>query len=77
MWLLGALGILAARRELMLDLFVSDENAHRGLFTFRFYKNGEWREVVVDSALPCRGGLDEHGGGGGTAVYICRIAVEP
>jgi hypothetical protein len=56
---------------------VSDENAHRGLFTFRFYKNGEWREVVVDSALPCRGGLDEHGGGGGTAVYICRIAVEP
>ena len=29
-WLLGALGILATRRELMLDLFVSDENAHRG-----------------------------------------------
>jgi hypothetical protein len=43
--LLGALGILATRRELMLDLFVSDENAHRGLFTFRFYKNGEWREA--------------------------------
>ena len=29
-WLLGAFGILASRRELMLDLFVSDENVHRG-----------------------------------------------
>eukprot|EP00227_Mantoniella_beaufortii_P021020 CAMPEP_0197575972 /NCGR_PEP_ID=MMETSP1326-20131121/1164_1 /TAXON_ID=1155430 /ORGANISM="Genus nov. species nov., Strain RCC2288" /LENGTH=424 /DNA_ID=CAMNT_0043138819 /DNA_START=187 /DNA_END=1458 /DNA_ORIENTATION=- len=57
-WLLGAFGILATRRELMLDLFVSDENAHRGLFTFRFYKNGEWREVCVDSALPCMPGGD-------------------
>lgn len=24
-----------------------------GVFTARFYKNGEWKEVVTDTRLPC------------------------
>ena len=27
-----------------------------GLFTFRFYKNGQWHDIVVDDMLPCHPG---------------------
>jgi len=52
-WFLGALAIVASRQDLLLDLIVSDELGEAGLFTFRFYKNGQWHDMVVDDLLPC------------------------
>jgi hypothetical protein len=52
-WFLGALAAVSCKRELLLNLIVSDECAHRGLYTLRFFKHGSWRPVVVDNRLPC------------------------
>lgn len=52
-WFLGALAAVSCKRELLLNLIVSDECAQRGLYTVRFFKHGSWRPVVVDNRLPC------------------------
>jgi hypothetical protein len=52
-WFLGALAAVACKRELLLNLIVSDEFAQRGLYTIRFFKHGSWWPVVVDNRLPC------------------------
>eukprot|EP00899_Mesostigma_viride_P012642 jgi/Mesvir1/21379/Mv20863-RA.1 len=52
MWLLGAMSVLTSRQDMLLDLFVSDELKDRGVYTFKFFKNAEWRQVAVDDMLP-------------------------
>lgn len=44
---------MSCKRDLLLNLVVSDDDAQRGLYTFRFFKHGSWRQVVVDNRLPC------------------------
>jgi hypothetical protein len=46
-------------QDLLLDLIVSDDLGQAGLFTFRFYKNGQWHDLVVDDLLPCAPGTAE------------------
>jgi len=58
-WLLGAIACVGCRPDLLLDLFVSDELSHKGLYTFQFYKHGCWHQVVIDSYLPCVLGHEE------------------
>jgi hypothetical protein len=58
-WFLGALACVAARRDLILDLIVSDNMSSNGLYTFQFYKHGCWHQVVIDDYLPCVLGQDE------------------
>lgn len=58
-WLLGAIACVGCRPDLLLDLFVSDELADKGLYTFQFYKHGCWHQVVIDSYLPCVLGHEE------------------
>lgn len=50
---------VASRRDLVLDLIVSDNMAPKGLYTFQFYKHGCWHQVAVDDYLPCVLGQDE------------------
>lgn len=35
-------------------LLVSSKNAHKGIYTFKFFKAGSWRYVHVDDRIPCR-----------------------
>ena len=58
-WFLGAMACVASRRDLVLDLIVSDNMAPKGLYTFQFYKHGCWHQVTVDDFLPCVLGQDE------------------
>ena len=58
-WFLGALACVSSRRDLVLDLIVSDNAADRGLYTFQFYKHGCWHHIAVDDMLPCAPGQDE------------------
>lgn len=58
-WFLGALACVAARRDLVLDLILSDNMSDKGLYTFQLYKHGCWHQVVVDDHLPCVLGQDE------------------
>ena len=57
-WLLGALGAIAAHPlALVQNLFVEeDDNSllSSGFVTCRFYIEGEWQEVKVDTRIPTR-----------------------
>jgi Calpain family cysteine protease len=55
-WLLGALAVVAAHPgNLIENLFSSDPDDFNkyGVYTCRFYINGEWQEIVSDTRLPC------------------------
>lgn len=52
-WFAGALAAISTQQQLLLNLIVSDDHADQGLYTFRFFKHGAWRQVVVDNRLPC------------------------
>ncbi len=61
-WFLSALCAVATRRDL-LDVLLprhaagaapgAGAGADRGVYTVRFYKQGRWRNVVVDDRIPC------------------------
>lgn len=53
-WFLGALAAVAAHPAGLLEnLFVADEQwTTHGVITCRFFQDGEWVEVVVDTLLP-------------------------
>ncbi|KAL1518789.1 hypothetical protein AB1Y20_003072 [Prymnesium parvum] len=55
-WLLSAIGMLCTRPDLLSHvLFHSEPSA--GLHAMRFFKDGEWKTVVVDDMIPCHGKL--------------------
>eukprot|EP00743_Colponemidia_sp_Colp-15_P002164 GILK01002349.1.p1 GENE.GILK01002349.1~~GILK01002349.1.p1 ORF type:complete len:1020 (-),score=203.00 GILK01002349.1:103-3162(-) len=52
-FLLGALSAVATRKELIEQLFVSTVNISTvGVLTCRFFKNGSWKEIVIDTRIP-------------------------
>ena len=53
-WILSALAILAAKTDapkLLKSLIVSDKYAAQGIYVMRFYKNGQWRTVMIDDTM--------------------------
>lgn len=52
-WFIGAIIIVATRGDLLEKLFVEVEHFEdMGFCTFQFFKNGEWKQVMVDTLLP-------------------------
>mmetsp|Transcript_16174 Transcript_16174/g.21413 ORF Transcript_16174/g.21413 Transcript_16174/m.21413 type:complete len:978 (+) Transcript_16174:224-3157(+) len=55
-WLLGSMAAVAAHAgDLIENLFNSNPEDFKkyGVYTCRFYKNGEWQEVLCDTRIPC------------------------
>lgn len=52
-WFLGALAIVASRDHLFQKLFAFTEMNHLGVYSVRFYHNGDWKIVTIDDLLPC------------------------
>ena len=50
-WLLGAFMTLATHPELLQNLIVKNCIKH-GFAVFQFFKNGEWKQVLVDTRIP-------------------------
>lgn len=50
-WLLGAFCVLATRPKLLDNLIVEDGIEH-GFAVFRFFKNGKWQYIIVDTKIP-------------------------
>eukprot|EP01125_Pyxidicula_operculata_P012207 TRINITY_DN399_c3_g1_i1.p1 TRINITY_DN399_c3_g1~~TRINITY_DN399_c3_g1_i1.p1 ORF type:complete len:893 (-),score=210.58 TRINITY_DN399_c3_g1_i1:267-2945(-) len=50
-YFLGALAVIATRRDLLLPLFVSARPS-LGFYQVRFFKNGSWQIVTIDDRLP-------------------------
>jgi len=52
-WLLGAFCTLSTRGDLLENLFVETEYMEsHGFIVCQFFKNGEWKQVVIDTLLP-------------------------
>jgi hypothetical protein len=52
-WFLGALGCVSTRRDLLDVIIASSHNALKGMYTLRFFKRGQWKNVVIDDRIPC------------------------
>eukprot|EP01065_Artemidia_motanka_P031427 TRINITY_DN3779_c0_g1_i1.p1 TRINITY_DN3779_c0_g1~~TRINITY_DN3779_c0_g1_i1.p1 ORF type:complete len:1589 (+),score=470.00 TRINITY_DN3779_c0_g1_i1:64-4830(+) len=50
-WVLGALGLVATRPELVRHLFVAAYPEY-GFYQVRVYKYGQWRTITIDDLLP-------------------------
>ena len=55
-WLLAGLGALTLTPGLLERCIPEeqgfDEGKYAGLFHFRFWRNGEWVDVIIDDLLP-------------------------
>lgn len=52
-WFIGAIIIISTHGDLLEKLFVETSHFDTcGFVTFQFFKNGEWKQVIVDTLLP-------------------------
>ena len=59
-WILAAMSMTATASGLIEHLFVQEETFEAiGLYTVRFYKNGQWLKVIVDDRIPCYADTNE------------------
>jgi len=52
-WFVSAMSVMAAHEEYVDRNFVSDINRAKGIYTFKFFKQGQWRYVHIDDKIPC------------------------
>ena len=52
-WFLGSVGVLATYENLLNNLILYDYMNEYGFCVFQFFKNGEWKPIIVDTLLPC------------------------
>lgn len=53
-YFINTLSLLSCQPKFIHRLLVSSRYASKGLYTFKFYKNGKWRYVHIDDYIPCR-----------------------
>ncbi len=54
-WFLAAIGALTQEAQMMAKVVPDDQSFQTdycGIFRFKFWQYGEWKEVVVDDRLP-------------------------
>jgi hypothetical protein len=51
-WFMGAIAIITSKGDIIEKLFVDSSHFDLGFVSFQFFKNGEWKQVMVDTALP-------------------------
>ena len=51
-WFIGVLTVLAGKGEYINKLIVEREFFDKGFVGFQFFKNGEWKQIIVDTVLP-------------------------
>ena len=49
---IGAVGLLAGHPTALQKIFLDVENLDKGYAAFQFFRNGEWRAVIVDTLVP-------------------------
>jgi len=51
-WFMGAIAIMTSKSDIIERLFVDSSNFNKGFVSFQFFKNGEWKQIIVDTYLP-------------------------
>eukprot|EP00697_Spironema_sp_BW2_P013946 gnl/Spiro4/4266_TR2142_c0_g1_i2.p1 gnl/Spiro4/4266_TR2142_c0_g1~~gnl/Spiro4/4266_TR2142_c0_g1_i2.p1 ORF type:complete len:765 (-),score=166.85 gnl/Spiro4/4266_TR2142_c0_g1_i2:125-2329(-) len=51
-WLLGALAVIATRKDLLVSLIRAAEPSY-GFYQVRFWRGGQWRVATIDDWFPC------------------------
>jgi hypothetical protein len=51
-WFMGAIAVITSKGDIIDKLFVDSEHFNTGFVSFQFFKNGEWKQVIVDTLLP-------------------------
>ncbi|KAJ8599041.1 hypothetical protein CTAYLR_007694 [Chrysophaeum taylorii] len=62
-WLLGAMAAISGHPEFLVEnLFGSEPDDFKtwGVYTCRFYREGEWQDVVTDTRIPCVADAGHH-----------------
>ena len=55
------MSVLAENRQQNLkDAFFNTTYAEKGLYAVKFWKNGKWREIIIDDRLPYRSERDRY-----------------
>jgi len=59
-YFLGALSVVATRKDLLMPLFVSTHPEY-GFYQIKYFKNGEWRVITIDDRIPIAAGRPIYG----------------
>jgi Calpain family cysteine protease. len=51
MWL-GTLLMTSTKQQIIEKIFVNVDYFDKGFVCFQFFKNGEWKQVFIDTLLP-------------------------
>ena len=51
-WFMGAIAIITSKGDIIEKLFVDWEHFDMGFCSFQFFKDGEWKQVLIDTMLP-------------------------
>ena len=49
---IGGIVIISTRGDFLEKLFIDFDHFELGFVTFQFFKNGDWKQVIVDTLLP-------------------------
>lgn len=52
-WFVAALALIAERKDLLVKILVTKEINSVGVYVVRLFKDGIWKEVIIDDLLPC------------------------
>ena len=52
-WFLSAVAAIAERRELLENVFVTQDTSPHGVYQIRLCMGGEWKVFTIDDTLPC------------------------
>ena len=52
-WFLATIALCATQPQLIQKLFITKKYSPQGLYALQFYREGEWKKVLVDDYFPC------------------------
>jgi calpain-15 len=72
-YFLSPLSVLSENPDRIRKLFVTDKANQFGVYAVRIFKNGEWKEVVIDDYIPCLDGLPYFSRANGNELWVILL----
>ena len=72
-YFLSPLSVLSEKESRIRKLFVTDKANAYGVYAVKIFKNGEWKEVVIDDYIPCFNGVPHFSRANGNELWVILI----